>query len=69
MITGLPDIIAAISAVTALEPGDVIMTGTPSGVGASQSMFLVPGDLVEATVEGIGTLRNPVAAQGEEQGS
>lgn len=69
MITGLPEIIAGISAVTALEPGDVIMTGTPSGVGASQGVYLVPGDLVEAAVEGIGTLRNTVAAHGEEQGS
>jgi 2-keto-4-pentenoate hydratase/2-oxohepta-3-ene-1,7-dioic acid hydratase in catechol pathway len=45
-----------------LEPGDVITTGSPQGVGAAQNppQFLRPGDVVEATVEGIGTLRNPV---------
>jgi 2-keto-4-pentenoate hydratase/2-oxohepta-3-ene-1,7-dioic acid hydratase in catechol pathway len=67
LITGLPELIAGISQVTALEPGDVIMTGTPSGVGASQNLFLRPGDLVEAAIDGIGTLRNTVVAAGEEQ--
>ncbi|HEY7147635.1 MAG TPA: fumarylacetoacetate hydrolase family protein [Streptosporangiaceae bacterium] len=68
MISGLPAAIAAISRITALEPGDVIMTGTPSGVGAASSEFLRPGDLVEAAIEGIGILRNTVAA-GEEEPS
>ena len=66
MITGLPELIAGISQVTALEPGDVIMTGTPSGVGASQNIFLKPGDVVEAAIDGIGALRNTVALAGEE---
>jgi 2-keto-4-pentenoate hydratase/2-oxohepta-3-ene-1,7-dioic acid hydratase in catechol pathway len=43
--------------VMTLEPGDVIATGTPSGVGT-----LAPGDVVEVSVTGIGTLRNPVTA-------
>ncbi len=45
-----------------LEPGDVIATGTPSGVGAGREPqeWMVPGDVVEATVEKIGTLRNPI---------
>jgi 2-keto-4-pentenoate hydratase/2-oxohepta-3-ene-1,7-dioic acid hydratase in catechol pathway len=41
-----------------LLPGDVVMTGTPSGVAPIQ-----PGDVVEVTIEGIGTLRNPVRAE------
>ena len=44
-------------AATALEPGDVIATGTPSGVGP-----LAPGDVVSITVEGVGTLTNPVVS-------
>jgi 2-keto-4-pentenoate hydratase/2-oxohepta-3-ene-1,7-dioic acid hydratase in catechol pathway len=41
-----------------LEPGDLLLTGTPAGVG-----LLLPGDVVEVTIEGLGTLRNPVAAE------
>ena len=44
-----------IASVMTLEPGDVIATGTPAGVGPMQ-----PGDVVEVTVEGVGTLNNPV---------
>ena len=51
-------IIRWISRVMTLVPGDVIATGTPSGVGP-----LVPGDVVEVVVSGVGTLRNPVVAQ------
>jgi 2-keto-4-pentenoate hydratase/2-oxohepta-3-ene-1,7-dioic acid hydratase in catechol pathway len=45
-----------------LEPGDVILTGTPHGVGFAMKppRFIVPGDIVECEVEGLGTLRNPV---------
>jgi 2-keto-4-pentenoate hydratase/2-oxohepta-3-ene-1,7-dioic acid hydratase in catechol pathway len=55
-------LIADISSGVTLEPGDVISTGSPSGVGAGRvpPKFLQPGDLVEATIEGIGTLANPV---------
>ena len=47
-----------------LEPGDVILTGTPSGVGASfdPPKWLAPGDVVRVTIDSIGTLENPVAA-------
>ncbi|MDG6981334.1 MAG: fumarylacetoacetate hydrolase family protein [Nitrososphaerota archaeon] len=49
---------------TPLLPGDLISTGTPAGVALfSGAPYLKPGDLVEATVEGIGTLRNPVEAE------
>jgi 2-keto-4-pentenoate hydratase/2-oxohepta-3-ene-1,7-dioic acid hydratase in catechol pathway len=48
-------LISYISSVMTLEPGDVVMTGTPAGVGP-----LEPGDVVEVEIEGIGVLRNPV---------
>lgn len=64
MIFRIPDLIADISSGMTLEPGDVIATGSPSGVGAGRTPpeFLWPGDLVEATVERVGTLSNPVEA-------
>lgn len=48
-----------------LEPGDMICTGTPGGVGDERKppRYLVPGDIAEVTVEGVGTLRNPVEAE------
>ncbi|MEU5692090.1 fumarylacetoacetate hydrolase family protein [Actinosynnema sp. NPDC020468] len=62
MLFRIPELIADISAGITLEPGDVIATGTPAGVGAGMSpqRWLWPGDVVEATVQHIGTLRNPV---------
>lgn len=59
LIFGVPTLIAAAAAVMTLEPGDLLLTGTPRGVGPVQ-----PGDTVEVTVEGIGTLRNQVVAEG-----
>jgi 2-keto-4-pentenoate hydratase/2-oxohepta-3-ene-1,7-dioic acid hydratase in catechol pathway len=59
MVFSVAELIATISQVMTLEPGDVILTGTPSGVGPLQ-----PGDVVEVEIEGIGTLRNPVVSQG-----
>jgi 2-keto-4-pentenoate hydratase/2-oxohepta-3-ene-1,7-dioic acid hydratase in catechol pathway len=55
--------IAYISTFTTLEPGDIIVTGTPTGAGArfDPPKFLKPGDLVEVSAEGIGTLRSEVA--------
>lgn len=57
MIRSVREQVAAISRVLTLEPGDVILTGTPSGTGISTGTFLAPGDRLEAIVEGIGTLR------------
>lgn len=57
-IFSIPRVIAFISRFLTLEPGDVISTGTPSGVGP-----LKPGDTVEVRVEGIGSLINPVRAE------
>jgi 2-keto-4-pentenoate hydratase/2-oxohepta-3-ene-1,7-dioic acid hydratase in catechol pathway len=62
MLFRIPRLIADISSGMTLEPGDTIATGSPSGVGAGMvpPQFLRPGDLVEATIETIGTLANPV---------
>ncbi|MDH6710629.1 2-keto-4-pentenoate hydratase/2-oxohepta-3-ene-1,7-dioic acid hydratase in catechol pathway [Kitasatospora sp. MAA19] len=62
MLFGIARLIADISSGVTLEAGDVIATGSPSGVGAGMvpPQFLQPGDLVEATIERIGTLANPV---------
>jgi 2-keto-4-pentenoate hydratase/2-oxohepta-3-ene-1,7-dioic acid hydratase in catechol pathway len=58
MVFSVRQLIAFISSVMTLEPGDLLLTGTPAGVG-----LLLPGDVVEVTIEGLGTLRNPVAAE------
>jgi 2-keto-4-pentenoate hydratase/2-oxohepta-3-ene-1,7-dioic acid hydratase in catechol pathway len=52
-----------------LEPGDIIATGTPAGVGAGRNPqeFMWPGDVVEATVEGIGTLKNYIVDSEESE--
>ena len=49
-----------------LNPGDIVATGTPSGVGFARTpqRWLVPGDVVEVEISGIGILRNTVAAEG-----
>lgn len=59
---GVADLIAYISTVTELLPGDVIATGTPSGVGLYRKppLFMKAGDVVEVEISGIGALRNPV---------
>lgn len=64
MIFSIPDMIATLSAGMTLEAGDIIATGTPSGVGFSRvpPEFLQPGDIMESEIEGIGTLRNPIVA-------
>lgn len=60
MIFSVEELIAQISALVTLEPGDVILTGTPSGVGKgfNPPKFLAAGDTVKISVEGIGTLAN-----------
>jgi 2-keto-4-pentenoate hydratase/2-oxohepta-3-ene-1,7-dioic acid hydratase in catechol pathway len=58
LIFDIPAIIAYISAITTLAPGDLIFTGTPEGVGAVQGLFLAPGDVITTTIEGIGTMTN-----------
>lgn len=62
MIHDVPDLIAFISAAITLEAGDVISTGTPSGVGVFRDppIFLEPGDRVRCDVEGVGSVENPI---------
>ena len=64
MIFDIPTIIESLSGGMTLEPGDIISTGTPSGVGFARTppVFLNPGDKVEGDVEGIGTLEVTIAA-------
>jgi 2-keto-4-pentenoate hydratase/2-oxohepta-3-ene-1,7-dioic acid hydratase in catechol pathway len=52
-----------LSTVVTLEPGDVIATGTPTGVGMGRGIYLKPGDVVSASIDGIGTLINTVVAE------
>lgn len=64
MITPIPDQIEFLSSFLTLEPGDLIATGTPSGVGVARDSFLEEGDVVEVTVEGVGTIRNRMRRDG-----
>lgn len=69
MLFNISDLIHDLSTVFTLEPGDIIATGTPAGVGAGRNPqeWMWPGDVVEATVEGIGTLKNYVVDSEEER--
>jgi 2-keto-4-pentenoate hydratase/2-oxohepta-3-ene-1,7-dioic acid hydratase in catechol pathway len=62
MIFSIEELIAYISRVVPLVPGDIIATGTCGGVGAARGRFLSPGDVMYAAIEGIGVLENPVVA-------
>jgi len=63
LIFGVPELVAFLSETITLEPGDVIATGTPPGVGFARKppVFLKAGDVMEVEIEGVGTLNNPVA--------
>jgi 2-keto-4-pentenoate hydratase/2-oxohepta-3-ene-1,7-dioic acid hydratase in catechol pathway len=65
MIFDVPQLINYASTIFTLAPGDVIITGTPSGVGFSRKppRYMKPGDVVEVEIEGIGVLRNPIEQQ------
>lgn len=65
LLFDIPSLIHTISRTILLEPGDVIATGTPAGagIGLDPPRFLAPGDRVEVSVDGIGTLGNPVTAR------
>jgi 2-keto-4-pentenoate hydratase/2-oxohepta-3-ene-1,7-dioic acid hydratase in catechol pathway len=62
MIFGVKEIIPYLSTVFTLEPGDLIFTGTPPGVGIARKppVYMKPGDVAEVEIEGLGVLRNPV---------
>jgi 2,4-diketo-3-deoxy-L-fuconate hydrolase len=65
LVFDVPNLIAEISAVLPLLPGDVIFTGTPAGVGVTRQppRFLQPGDTLETWIEGIGTIRNRIVEE------
>lgn len=65
LIFGIPKLVEYLSSVFTLEPGDVITTGTPAGVGFAHKppRWLRPGDETVVTVQGLGSLRNPVVAE------
>ena len=65
MIFGLPQQIEYCSSFTRLEPGDVIVTGTPGGVGAKRTppLWMKPGDTVEVEIDGVGLLRNSITQE------
>jgi 2,4-didehydro-3-deoxy-L-rhamnonate hydrolase len=63
MVFPVAAVVSFISRFATLEPGDILATGTPSGVGSATGTYLQPGDVVRAMIEGIGTLGNPVEAE------
>ena len=67
MITSVPALIAYCSTILPLEPGDVIVSGTPGGVGAKRNppLWMRPGDVAEVEITGIGVLSNPIVDEAE----
>jgi len=67
MIFGVAETVELLSACMTLEAGDVLVMGTPAGVGAARKppVWMKPGDVVDVTIEGIGTLSNPIVAEVE----
>jgi 2-keto-4-pentenoate hydratase/2-oxohepta-3-ene-1,7-dioic acid hydratase in catechol pathway len=67
LIFGVEELIAYLSQIVTLEPGDLIFTGTPPGVGMARKppVWLKPGDVVEVEIDGLGILRNTVIAENE----
>ncbi len=64
MIFGVADVVSFISQAITLEPGDLIITGTPAGVGAFRDppVWLQPGDEIAIEIDGLGRISNPVVA-------
>jgi acylpyruvate hydrolase len=71
LIFGVAALIEMISVSMSLEPGDVIITGTPGGVGAARKppVYMKPGDVFEVEIEGMGVLSNPVQRESQEEAS
>jgi 2-keto-4-pentenoate hydratase/2-oxohepta-3-ene-1,7-dioic acid hydratase in catechol pathway len=69
MLFDLAALIEHISNVAELRPGDLVLTGSPAGNGASHGVFLKPGDVIEATIEGLGTQRNTCVAEPPPKGA
>ena len=68
MMNGAFALVAAASRIMTLEPGDVIATGSPAGVGVARGEFLQPGDEVTIEIGGLGVLRNLVVETGGHPG-
>jgi acylpyruvate hydrolase len=70
MLVDVPSAVEFFSSFTRLAPGDVIATGTPGGVGFARTppVWMLPGDVIEVTVEGIGTIRNRIVAEEDAPG-
>ena len=70
MIVDVPHLVELLSSVMTLSPGDVCLTGTPSGVGFGRTppVYLRPGDVLETSIEGLGTMRNPCVAEADDDG-
>jgi acylpyruvate hydrolase len=66
MVFSVPFLVSYVSSLATLEPGDVLLTGTPAGIGCNRKppVFLRAGDRISVTIDGIGTLSNPVAEEG-----
>ena len=67
MICTIDELVAAASRIVTLEPGDVICTGTPAGVGVGRGLSLHDGDVVRVAIEGLGEIRNPVTGKGPDE--
>ena len=67
LIFDIPALLAYLSTFTELQPGDVIATGTPGGVGMARDpqRWMQPGEVVEVDIDGIGVLRNPIGTEPE----
>jgi 2-keto-4-pentenoate hydratase/2-oxohepta-3-ene-1,7-dioic acid hydratase in catechol pathway len=63
MIFNIAEQIAYLSRILLLKPGDLIATGTPTGVGMGRNLYLKPGDVMHAAIEGIGGITNPVVEE------
>jgi 2-keto-4-pentenoate hydratase/2-oxohepta-3-ene-1,7-dioic acid hydratase in catechol pathway len=60
MICTVAELVSAASEIVTLEPGDVVSTGTPSGVGAGRGLFLKAGDVIRTSIDGLGSLENTI---------
>lgn len=67
LVFSVPRLVADLSAIVPLLPGDLIFTGTPAGVGATRTpaRFLQPGEVLESWIEGIGTIRNEITGEAD----
>ena len=63
MVFDVAALVSFVSNVTEMRPGDLLLTGSPAGNGASLGVFLSPGDVMEGTITGLGTQRNVCVAE------